>query len=199
MSDRSVLVASADRLFAEAAAAWLDAQPGWSVTGRETDGVAAVAAAARSRPDAVLVLGEVDRVGAAGLAREVRRRRDDAVVVVVGADGSPKAVVLPADAPAEDVLGALASAEGPSGSEPPASREGIALLRSLTKQELVVLRMLAEGLTMRDIAARRGVTQNTVRTHIQNLYAKLGCHNRVEVVHFANRHGVVGFLRGTDA
>jgi DNA-binding NarL/FixJ family response regulator len=75
----------------------------------------------------------------------------------------------------------------------------MALLSSLTKQELVVLRMLAEGLTMSDIAARRGVTQNTVRTHIQNLYAKLGCHNRVEVVHFANRHGVVGFLRGTDA
>lgn len=198
MSDRSVLVASTDRLFAEAAAAYLDSQPGWTVAGRESDGVAAVAAASRGRPDAVLVLGEVGRVGAAGLAREVRRRRSDAAVVVVGAEGAPGATLLPADASAEDILAAMASETAPERSEPQPTREGIALLRSLTRQELIVLRMLAEGLTMRDIAARRGVTQNTVRTHIQNLYAKLGCHNRVEVVHFANRHGVVGFHGGSN-
>jgi len=197
MSDRSVLVASGNRLFAEAAAAYLDAQPGWTVIGRETDGVAVVAAAARLRPDAVLVLGEVARVGASGLAREVRRRRDDAAVVVVGTESSADATRLPADATAEDVLAALAKVRGPATEEPRADREGIDLLRALTKQELIVLRMLAEGLTQREIAARRGVSQNTVRTHIQNLYAKLGCHNRVEVVHFANRHGVVGFRGGS--
>ncbi|MFY9588984.1 MAG: response regulator transcription factor, partial [Actinomycetota bacterium] len=115
----------------------------------------------------------------------------------------PHAVVLPADARADDVLAALAGAEAPpgtadEGTRPQESREGIALLRSLTKQELVVLRMLAEGLTLREIATRRGVSQNTVRTHIQNLYGKLGCHNRVEVVHFANRHGVVGYRGASD-
>lgn len=198
MSDRSVLVASGDRLFAEAAAAYLDAQDGWTVIGRETDGVAAVAAAARLRPDAVLVLGEVGRVGASGLAREVRRRRPGAAVVVVGADGAPGAAVLARDATADDILSALGRDEAPAGAQMGESREGIALLRSLTKQEVIVLRMLAEGLTMRDIAARRGVSHNTVRTHIQNLYAKLGCHNRVEVVHFANRHGVVGFRGPSD-
>ena len=198
MSDRSVLVASADRLFADAAAAYLDTQPGWAAIGRETDGIAAVSVAARLRPDAVLVLGEVGRVGAADLAREVRRRHDEAAVVVVGGEGSPDATVLSAEATAEDVLAALATNSAPAGAESRDGREGIALLRSLTRQELVVLRLLAEGLTMREIAARRGVSQNTVRTHIQNLYAKLGCHNRVEVVHFANRHGVVGYRGGSN-
>jgi DNA-binding NarL/FixJ family response regulator len=121
---------------------------------------------------------------------------------VVGAESAPVAVTLPSDATAGDVLAALASAEPAAATRAGAgrveSREGIALLRSLTKKELIVLRMLAEGLTLRDIAARRGVSQNTVRTHIQNLYAKLGCHNRVEVVHFASRHGVVGFHGGSD-
>ena len=197
MSERTVLVASTDRLFAEAAGAFMGGQPGWRVVGRETDGVAAVASAARQRPDAVLILGEVGRVGAAGLAREVRRRRADSAVVVVGDAHSAHATVLPPDTTAEGILAAL-SQEGvrTETQAPDATGEGVALLKTLTRQELIVLRLLAEGLSMREIAARRGVSQHTARTHIQNLYAKLGCHNRVEVVHFANRHGIVGYRRG---
>lgn len=198
MSERTVLIASSDRLFTDAAGAFLDQQSGWRVVGRETDGVAAVAVAARLKPDALLVLGEVGRVGALGLAREMRRRRPDATVVVVGEGRSGDATVLPAVATAEHVLAAL-SHEGfaAEAGEGPSRREGIELLQTLTRQELLVLRLLAEGLTLREIAARRAVSQHTVRTHIQNLYGKLGCHNRVEVVHFANRHGVVRF-HGAD-
>jgi DNA-binding NarL/FixJ family response regulator len=197
MSERTVLIASSDRLFADAASAFMGGQPGWRVVGREMDGVAAVASVARQRPDAVLILGEVGRVGAAGLAREVRRRRSDSAVVVVGDGHSADATVLPRDATAEEILAALLQERVRTETQPSqATGEGVALLKTLTRQELIVLRFLAEGLSMREIATRRGVSQNTVRTHIQNLYAKLGCHNRVEVVHFANRHGVVGYHGG---
>jgi DNA-binding CsgD family transcriptional regulator len=36
-----------------------------------------------------------------------------------------------------------------------------------------------------------GVSEHTVRTHMQNLYAKLGAHSRLDVVRFAAKHGLV--------
>jgi DNA-binding NarL/FixJ family response regulator len=188
-----VLVASSDRLAGESTAALLRSRAGWRVVGFESDGVAAVAMAARLRPDAVLVIGEVGRLGAGGLEREVRRRRPETIVVVVGGGNSSDTTFLPSRSTVQEVLDALASERTARVEKAPARGDGIALLKTLTRQELMVLRLLAEGLTQKEIAARRGMSQHTVRTHIQNLYAKLHCHNRVEVIHFANRHGVVGF------
>jgi DNA-binding NarL/FixJ family response regulator len=36
------------------------------------------------------------------------------------------------------------------------------------------------------------LSAHTVRTHTQNLYAKLGVHNRLQLMRFAARHGLVG-------
>jgi two-component system nitrate/nitrite response regulator NarL len=65
------------------------------------------------------------------------------------------------------------------------------LLRSLTRRELAVLRLLAQGVDTRGVAETLGISTHTVRTHLQNLYAKLGCHTRLEVVRIAARHGLL--------
>lgn len=51
---------------------------------------------------------------------------------------------------------------------------------TLSPRELEVLRLLAEGLTNQEIAHRLGLSENTVKFHVQNIYQKLGVSNRTE-------------------
>jgi len=53
---------------------------------------------------------------------------------------------------------------------------------SLTAREKEVLRLMAEGLSSRDIAAKLGISYATVRTHIRSLDAKLGVHSKVQAI-----------------
>ena len=61
-------------------------------------------------------------------------------------------------------------------------RESDRLLASLTPREREVLACLAEGAGRRDVAERLHLSANTVRTHLQNLMAKLGVHSTLEAV-----------------
>ncbi|MGH2546092.1 MAG: response regulator transcription factor, partial [Actinomycetota bacterium] len=80
----------------------------------------------------------------------------------------------------------------PEGTEPQATRpDSLAELLSLTSRERLVLKLLAEGMAGPDIARQLGVSQHTVRTHMQNLYAKLDAHSRLDVLRFASEHGLV--------
>jgi DNA-binding NarL/FixJ family response regulator len=63
-------------------------------------------------------------------------------------------------------------------------------LSELTGREREVLQCMVDGLTRARTAERLGVSINTVRTHTQNLIAKLGAHSTLESVAFALRHGV---------
>jgi DNA-binding NarL/FixJ family response regulator len=56
------------------------------------------------------------------------------------------------------------------------------LLASLTPREREVLACLAEGAGRQDVAERLNLSANTVRTHLQNLMAKLGVHSTLEAV-----------------
>ena len=58
----------------------------------------------------------------------------------------------------------------------------------LTRREVEVLRLLALGLNTRAAAERLHVSPATVRNHVQNLFAKLDGHSRLEAVAYASRH-----------
>jgi DNA-binding NarL/FixJ family response regulator len=53
---------------------------------------------------------------------------------------------------------------------------------SLTAREKEVLRLMAGGLSSRDIASKLGISYATVRTHIRSLDAKLGVHSKVQAI-----------------
>ena len=53
---------------------------------------------------------------------------------------------------------------------------------SLTAREKEVLRLMAEGVSSRDIADKLGISYATVRTHIRSLGAKLGVHSKVQAI-----------------
>ena len=61
----------------------------------------------------------------------------------------------------------------------------------LTERELVVLRLLATTLSQREIAQELYVSVNTVRTHVQGVYRKLGVASREEAVAAARGHGLL--------
>ncbi|MBN2139850.1 MAG: response regulator transcription factor [Desulfovibrionaceae bacterium] len=62
---------------------------------------------------------------------------------------------------------------------------------SLTPREQEVMRLLAEGLSAREVAAKLSVSPKTVENHRANLMRKLGLQNSVELVRFAARIGLI--------
>ena len=62
----------------------------------------------------------------------------------------------------------------------------------LTTREVDVLRLLAQGLTTKQIAARLVISAKTADSHIQHLYTKIGCSTRGAAALFAMQHDLVG-------
>ena len=73
--------------------------------------------------------------------------------------------------------------------EPPAGPRP--LTEPLSGSELRVLRYLPTNLTAPEIARELSVSRNTVKTHLRNLYAKLGTHRRAEAVTRARGLGLL--------
>ena len=61
----------------------------------------------------------------------------------------------------------------------------------LTPRENEVLALIAEGLSNREIARRLFVSEATVKTHINNLFAKAHLRDRAHAVSYAYTHGLV--------
>jgi ATP/maltotriose-dependent transcriptional regulator MalT len=70
---------------------------------------------------------------------------------------------------------------------PPTARRAAPGQQPLTPRELEVIRLVAEGLTDGEIAARLVLSKHTVHRHLQNAYARLGCGSRASAVAEANR------------
>lgn len=73
---------------------------------------------------------------------------------------------------------------------------GAAPLGDLTGREREILMHLLEPVSHDEIANELDISPNTVRTHVRNIYAKIGAHDRVEAARIALRAGVVPPLRG---
>lgn len=75
-------------------------------------------------------------------------------------------------------------------------------LDALSPREREVLRLLADGLSNKELARALNVSENTIKTHLANLYAKLGTRNRVQALARAQALGVTAANRvepGTTA
>ena len=63
--------------------------------------------------------------------------------------------------------------------------------KKLTEREQEILRFVADGLTNQEIAEKLFISPTTVQTHRAHMMAKLGLHNRTELIKYAIRHGFV--------
>ena len=80
------------------------------------------------------------------------------------------------------VLGEFQRRSEEPAEEPPGS--------TLTERETEVLRMVAKGMSYRQIAERLVLSHRTVQNHVQNTLRKLQMHNRVELTRYAIEHGL---------
>jgi DNA-binding CsgD family transcriptional regulator len=75
-----------------------------------------------------------------------------------------------------------------AGHRPARRRDGPA---GLTEREVDVLRLLARGLSSKEIAARLVIAPKTARNHTEHIYAKIGTSNRASASLFAVRHDLL--------
>jgi two-component system nitrate/nitrite response regulator NarL len=145
----------------------------------------------RHRGPATIVLLERLDVGAAQVAYEA------GASAVLGLDVRAEELVAAVRAVATGlvVVQSGVSAELFSGARQVATSGGPASVASasLTSREREVLALLAQGLANKVIAARLGITEHTVKTHVAAVYEKLGARNRAEVLIAAARMGLVMF------
>ena len=65
------------------------------------------------------------------------------------------------------------------------------LVEPLTTRETEVLTLVADGLSNKAIAARLGVSDETIKFHLASIFGKLGASNRTDAVRLALRRGLV--------
>lgn len=76
----------------------------------------------------------------------------------------------------------LASGESPGEQSPATVDEMITLVEPLSRRELDVLRLIGEGCSNQDIAARLVLSMHTVKKHISNVFSKLGVKSRTQAI-----------------
>jgi DNA-binding NarL/FixJ family response regulator len=190
----------------------LGSDPEIEVVGEAEDGAAAVSQARRLSPDVVLMdieMPGVDGVTAIGLmataapaARCLVLTTFDVDDYVLGALRAGAAGFLLKTTPPRELIRAVkdcaagGSALGPTvvrrlvASYVGAAREPVSGLERLTEREREVLGIMARGLSNAEIGAELYLTENTVRTHVAHILAKLGVRDRVQAVILAHRAGL---------
>lgn len=72
--------------------------------------------------------------------------------------------------------------------------QGSTSAKRLTARELEIVRCVAVGLRNAEVAQRLSITESTVKTHLNNIFQKLGVRDRLELAHYAIKIGLVAVL-----
>ena len=195
-----VLIVEDHQVVADGLSALLNDQPDMKVVGSAASVVDAVARAQELKPEVVLVdFRLIDGTGAdAGIA--IRQVRPDTKLIFLTREDSDAARFAAIEAgasafihksrAANEVVDAIRTVASGGTLFTPRTiatllnrrREMDTQLESLTPREKEVLRLMAEGVASRDIAAKLGISYTTVRTHIRSLGSKLGVHSKLEAI-----------------
>jgi LuxR family transcriptional regulator, maltose regulon positive regulatory protein len=78
-----------------------------------------------------------------------------------------------------------------TGEAPPAATGVAAPPEALSRREIEVLQMVSAGLSNRELAGRLAVSENTVKWHLQHVFAKLSVKNRTRAIIVGRQHGLI--------
>jgi NarL family two-component system response regulator LiaR len=195
--------------------AWLDAVErvlqtiDVAVVGKVTTAEDALELIAAERPDVfvaeISVENDIDGITCLRRARELQPNlltvvlssQDDMETVEAALAAGASAYVLKSAHP-DDVAAAIRQSFDPSvflpgtteqPQSPPANETDDS--PGLTRRELEILRLVAEGHSNAELAKKLWITEQTVKFHLSNIYRKLEVSNRTEASRWAHLHGVV--------
>ena len=219
-----VLLADAQSLVREAIRSVLDGRDDIVVVAEASDGMQAVAAAERTRPDVALVDADLPNRDSRHTTLLIRQRTPGCRVLVLS-DRSDEATLATAmefgasgfltkGSPLADLLGAVHAIHQGDTLVPPRmlgsllqrlihrrqeQDDAVRQLSKLTRRERQVLGLLAGGADNDRIAQALVISPETARTHVQHVLSKLGMHSRLAVAAFVVANGLAEELIVVDA
>jgi two-component system response regulator NreC len=215
MAKTRIIIADGQTMFREGIRAILTAEADMEIIGEASNGGEAIAKAAEFQPDLVLM-----GIGMAGIScfevtRQIRKSRPETKVILLtmyededylieGMDAGAGAYVLK-DSPAAQLVAAIRDvSRGGSYVSPRMlsrfvdhfrsrafSPESLTRSSGLTPREREVLKMLAEGDSVKEIACHFDLSVKTVEAHKFNLMRKLDIHNKAQLVQYAIQKKVI--------
>ncbi len=191
-------------------------EAGFEVVATAADGTEALARFPAARPDVVVLDLQIPEPDGVAVTAEVLRTRPEARVLILSASGEQDDVLEAVKAGATGYLvksasrGELIEAVTRVAGGDAVFTPGLAGLvlgeyrrmaddpvgpaedgtPRLTERETEVLRLVAKGLSYRQIAERLVVSHRTVQNHVQNTLRKLQLHNRVQLTRYAIAQGL---------
>ncbi len=199
-----VLIADDHPVVREGLAALINRRPDLSTVAEAANGVEAVRLALDLRPDVILMDLNMPELGGVDAISRIRAAWPEArVVVMTTFDGDEdifralqagaRAYLLK-DTPRDEILDTLRAVHGGSRRIPSDIAAKLAdRLQSepLTDRELDVLRQIVAGRSNKEIGAVLGISEGTVKVHVNSLLGKLDAQDRTQAVTIALRRGIV--------
>jgi DNA-binding NarL/FixJ family response regulator len=206
-----VAIVEDHQLVREGLVALLKSEPVIDLVGEAADGLQGVEMVEKLKPDVLLLDLRIPRLHGIEVLRQLRDQQNTRVVVVSMHSDEPYIVealkngvsgYVLKDSPRAELLQAIRTAAdgGQYIAESLRKKALAASLRrivpgsagpQLTKRELQVLEMAAEGKTSGDIAAAMFISRRTAEAHRANLMKKLGLKTQTDLVLYAVRNGMI--------
>jgi DNA-binding NarL/FixJ family response regulator len=207
-----ILVAGEHSLFRDGIISLLEAA-GYEVVGQVGDGLAAVKATLRLRPDLVLLDVTMPQVSGLEALRLIKTKSPETQVVMLtvsdsdadlleavkgGADGYLQKDLTAAEF--RELLDGLQRGEVAMTQQTTTRLVNLFTSLShqraepadwLTRREIELLWWVAEGMSNKTIAQKLSISENTVKYHMKNILHKLGAQNRTKAVTYAIRAGLL--------
>lgn len=206
-----VLIADDHPVVREGLRGLISFKPGFEIVGEAEDGFEAVLLARRLKPDVILMDLEMPRKSGLDAIKEIKADNPQARILILTSFAEDKKIVASLEAGAlgyllkdsspQELLRAIRAVyqgelslhpivarkmlQQQSQSAPPSTAH-----EALTRREMEVLKLVAQGLSNKEIADRLVISGPTVRSHITNILNKLNLTSRTQAVLYALSQGI---------